>query len=118
MSEQESCSSMTFLHSSLRCALVFVMLSCVLSRGLCQVVTEVSRRSYPTYAPILRAFTTSSPKSGEQTNNGKQIFAGILESAFTARGPETLWTLLKLPCAIMFFIIVVKLLFKVSFGCL
>ncbi|XP_035533837.1 thiosulfate:glutathione sulfurtransferase isoform X2 [Morone saxatilis] len=56
---------MVSLLSSPHCALVFTMLSFVLSRSLCQVVTEVNHRSYPTFSSLFRAFTTSSPKCGE-----------------------------------------------------
>ncbi|XP_059182861.1 thiosulfate:glutathione sulfurtransferase [Centropristis striata] len=58
---------------SLRGPLVFIMLSYVLSRGFCQVVAEVNRTSYPTFGSVLRAFTTSSPKYGEASDNASVV---------------------------------------------
>uniref|UniRef100_A0A3Q2PS10 Thiosulfate sulfurtransferase/rhodanese-like domain-containing protein 1 n=1 Tax=Fundulus heteroclitus TaxID=8078 RepID=A0A3Q2PS10_FUNHE len=54
---------MIALHSSLPGVpvLVLMMLSLLLSRGFCQAVTEVNRRSYPTVASFLRTYTTCSP---------------------------------------------------------
>ncbi|KAM9337799.1 thiosulfate:glutathione sulfurtransferase [Symphorus nematophorus] len=75
---------MILLHSSLRGALVFIMLSCVLSRSLCQAVTEVNRRSYPTYASVFRAFTTSSPKCGESSNNASVVTYSQLKTMLSS----------------------------------
>ncbi|XP_037549823.1 thiosulfate:glutathione sulfurtransferase [Nematolebias whitei] len=47
---------------------VFMMLSLVLSRSFCQVVTEVNRRSCPTLASFIRSFSTS----GSTCCSGKQ----------------------------------------------
>lgn len=61
-------------RSSLHGALALIMLCCVLSRSLCQVVAEVNRRSYPTFGSVLRAFTTSSPTCGEASDSGKKTY--------------------------------------------
>ncbi|MED6242369.1 hypothetical protein ATANTOWER_003728 [Ataeniobius toweri] len=55
---------MVVLHSSVYRGPVLVMLSLLLSRVFCQVVTEVNRRSYPTVASFVRTYTTSSPTCG------------------------------------------------------
>lgn len=52
------------LHSAPVC----VMLSLVLSRSFCKAVTEVNRRSYPTAGAVFRAFTTATPKCGENAS--------------------------------------------------
>ncbi|XP_029979681.1 thiosulfate:glutathione sulfurtransferase [Sphaeramia orbicularis] len=54
-------------------ALIFTMLSYVLTRSFCQVVTGVHRCSYPTYVSVLRAFTTSSPKSGDASDSASVV---------------------------------------------
>ncbi|KAG8009471.1 Thiosulfate sulfurtransferase/rhodanese-like domain-containing protein 3 [Nibea albiflora] len=57
------------------------MLSCLLSRSLCQVVAEVNRRSYPTFGPAFRAFTTSGPQRGaEASDNGSVVTYSQLKS--------------------------------------
>lgn len=56
------------LHGSRRTALVLTMLSCVLSRSLCQVLAQ--GKLCPTFGSALRAFATSSPKCGEESGNG------------------------------------------------
>ncbi|KAK5604020.1 hypothetical protein CRENBAI_024418 [Crenichthys baileyi] len=55
---------MVVLHSSVYTGPVLAMLSLLLSRAFCQVVTEVNRRSYPTVASFVRTYTTSSPTCG------------------------------------------------------
>ncbi|XP_008394557.1 thiosulfate sulfurtransferase/rhodanese-like domain-containing protein 1 [Poecilia reticulata] len=55
---------MIVLHSSLYSVLALTMLSLLLSRGFCQAVTEVNRRSYPTVASFIRTFTTPSTSCG------------------------------------------------------
>ncbi|XP_007554627.1 thiosulfate sulfurtransferase/rhodanese-like domain-containing protein 1 [Poecilia latipinna] len=55
---------MIVLHSSLYSVPSLTMLSLLLSRGFCQAVTEVNRRSYPTVASFIRTFTTPSPTCG------------------------------------------------------
>ncbi|XP_074478092.1 thiosulfate:glutathione sulfurtransferase isoform X1 [Sebastes fasciatus] len=73
------------LPSRLRGALVFFMLSLVLSRGFCQVVAEVNSRSYPTFGSLLRAFTTSSPKCGEAINNASVVTYAQLKTMLSNR---------------------------------
>ncbi|XP_051266851.1 thiosulfate:glutathione sulfurtransferase isoform X2 [Dicentrarchus labrax] len=76
---------MISLLSCPRCALVFTMLSFVLSRSLCQVVTEVNRRSYPTFGSLFRAFTTSSPKCGETSDSASVVTYSQLKSMLSNR---------------------------------
>ncbi|XP_070842276.1 thiosulfate:glutathione sulfurtransferase [Chaetodon trifascialis] len=64
---------MSSLRSGPRGGLILVMLSCALSRSLCQAVAEVSRRSYPTFGAVFRAFATSSPTCGEASNNASVV---------------------------------------------
>ncbi|XP_054893686.1 thiosulfate:glutathione sulfurtransferase isoform X2 [Poeciliopsis prolifica] len=53
------------LHSRPYSGAALIMLSLLWSRGFCQVVTEVNRRSYPTVASFIRTYTTNpSPTSG------------------------------------------------------
>ncbi|XP_061569394.1 thiosulfate:glutathione sulfurtransferase [Cololabis saira] len=49
-----------------RAPLLLMMLSSVLSRGFCQVVTEANLKSYPTFASFIRTFTASTPTSGAE----------------------------------------------------
>ncbi|XP_038134145.1 thiosulfate:glutathione sulfurtransferase-like [Cyprinodon tularosa] len=55
---------MILSHSSLYTIPVLIMLSLLGSRSLCQVVTEVNRRSYPTVASFIRSYTTPTPTCG------------------------------------------------------
>ncbi|KAM4718232.1 thiosulfate:glutathione sulfurtransferase [Anableps anableps] len=55
---------MIVFHSSLCSVPALIMLSLLLSRGFCQVLTEFNRRSYPTVASFIRTHTTSSPTCG------------------------------------------------------
>uniref|UniRef100_A0A3B3BK68 Thiosulfate:glutathione sulfurtransferase-like n=1 Tax=Oryzias melastigma TaxID=30732 RepID=A0A3B3BK68_ORYME len=50
-------------------ALVAAMLSAVVSRGLCQVVTQANLRSIPTFASFARTFTASTPTCGGEKEN-------------------------------------------------
>ncbi|XP_042366632.1 thiosulfate:glutathione sulfurtransferase [Plectropomus leopardus] len=71
---------------SLSGALVFTMLlTCVLSRGFCQVFAEINRRPYPTYGPILRAFTTSSPKCGDASESASVVTYSQLKTMLSNR---------------------------------
>lgn len=54
-----------------------IMLSFILSRTLCQTVAEASYKSYPSLVTTLRAFTTSSPKCGEDSSGGKIILINV-----------------------------------------
>lgn len=54
-----------------------IMLSFILSRTLCQTVAEASYKSYPTLVTTLRAFTTSFPKCGEDSSEGKIIMISV-----------------------------------------
>lgn len=47
--------------------LIFIMLTYLLSRGLCQLASEVKRRSNPTIVSAVRSFTTSNPTCGEES---------------------------------------------------
>ncbi|CAI5673184.1 thiosulfate:glutathione sulfurtransferase isoform X1 [Oreochromis niloticus] len=49
------------------------MLSFVLSRSFCQVVTEANRRCYPAFGSIFRTFSTSSPKCDEASDDGSVV---------------------------------------------
>ncbi|XP_031137987.1 thiosulfate:glutathione sulfurtransferase isoform X1 [Sander lucioperca] len=75
----------SLLSSSLHGAFVFTMLSCVLSRGFCQVVAEVNRRSYPTFGSVLRTFTTSSPKCGEASDSASVVTYSQLKTMLSNR---------------------------------
>ncbi|XP_073344892.1 thiosulfate:glutathione sulfurtransferase [Pagrus major] len=72
-------------HMNLQGALVFIMLSCLLSRSLCQVVAEANRRSYPTYASAFRTFTTSSPKCGEASDSASVVTYSQLKTMLSNR---------------------------------
>lgn len=54
-----------------------IMLFFILSRSLCQTVAEASCKSYPTLVTTLRAFTTSGPKCGEDSREGKIIMINV-----------------------------------------
>ncbi|XP_070784447.1 thiosulfate:glutathione sulfurtransferase [Enoplosus armatus] len=70
---------------SLHGALVFAMMSYVLSRSLCQVVAEVNRKSYPTLGSAFRAFTTSSPKWGEASDSASVVTYSQLKTMLSNR---------------------------------
>uniref|UniRef100_UPI0037E71F5D thiosulfate:glutathione sulfurtransferase n=1 Tax=Semicossyphus pulcher TaxID=241346 RepID=UPI0037E71F5D len=76
---------MLSLISSLHSALVFTMLSYVLSRSFCQVVAEVNRRSYPTVGAVIPTFTTSSPARGEASDNASVVTYSQLKSMLSSR---------------------------------
>ncbi|XP_029313722.1 thiosulfate:glutathione sulfurtransferase [Cottoperca gobio] len=61
------------------------MLSYLLSRSFCQVVAEVNRRSYPTCGSALRAFTTSSPKFEEASENASVVTYSELKTMLSNR---------------------------------
>ncbi|XP_071398172.1 thiosulfate:glutathione sulfurtransferase [Centroberyx affinis] len=56
------------------------MLSCVLSRSFCQVVSGVSRRSSPTRGLLWRAFATSSAKYGAPSDSDSVVTYEQLKS--------------------------------------
>lgn len=82
-----------------RCTLhivVFTMLTYVLTRSLCQAVTEINRRSCSTLSPFFRAFTTAPPKCGNTDDSASVVtylqLKGMLASRsiqlFDVRTPE------------------------------
>uniref|UniRef100_A0A671W6U4 Thiosulfate:glutathione sulfurtransferase-like n=1 Tax=Sparus aurata TaxID=8175 RepID=A0A671W6U4_SPAAU len=72
-------------HVSNQSALVFIMLSLLLSRSLCQVAAEVNLRSCPTFASAFRAFTTSSPKCGEASDSALVVTYSQLKTMLSNR---------------------------------
>ncbi|XP_041824349.1 thiosulfate:glutathione sulfurtransferase-like isoform X2 [Melanotaenia boesemani] len=56
---------MKSFYSNPRASPLLIMLSLVLTRRLCQVVAEVSCKSYPNVASAFRTFSTSVPTCGE-----------------------------------------------------
>ncbi|XP_040921923.1 thiosulfate:glutathione sulfurtransferase [Toxotes jaculatrix] len=66
-------------------ALVFTMLSLVLSRSLCQVATELNRRSCPTLGSVLRTFTTSCPRYGEASDDASSVTYTQLKTMLSNR---------------------------------
>ncbi|XP_036935402.1 thiosulfate:glutathione sulfurtransferase [Acanthopagrus latus] len=72
-------------HISIQGALLFIMLSLLLSRTLCQVVAEVNLRACPTYASAFRAFTTSSPICGEASDSASVVTYSQLKTMLANR---------------------------------
>ncbi|XP_041817787.1 thiosulfate:glutathione sulfurtransferase [Chelmon rostratus] len=72
------------------------MLSFALSRSVCQVVAEASRRSSPAFGSVFRAFTTSSPTCGEASDSASVVSYSQLKTMlsnhdvqlFDVRNPE------------------------------
>ncbi|XP_022050767.1 thiosulfate:glutathione sulfurtransferase [Acanthochromis polyacanthus] len=64
---------------------VFIMLSCVLAQAFCQVATEANSRLYPTLGLVFRAFTTSSPKCGEASENASVVTHSQLKTMLSNR---------------------------------
>ncbi|GAA6214981.1 thiosulfate sulfurtransferase/rhodanese-like domain-containing protein 1 [Lates japonicus] len=71
-------------YRGLNSALVFAMLSFVLSRGFCHVVAEVNSRSCPTFGSVLRSFTTAS-KGGEASDNASVVTYSQLKTMLSNR---------------------------------
>uniref|UniRef100_A0A8C3AUA6 Si:ch211-161h7.8 n=2 Tax=Cyclopterus lumpus TaxID=8103 RepID=A0A8C3AUA6_CYCLU len=61
------------------------MLSCLLSRGVCQAVAKVRPTSYPTFGSVLRAFTTSSPKCGGTTESASVVTYSQLKTMLSSQ---------------------------------
>uniref|UniRef100_A0A3P8TR30 Si:ch211-161h7.8 n=1 Tax=Amphiprion percula TaxID=161767 RepID=A0A3P8TR30_AMPPE len=66
-------------------ASVSIMLSCVLAQTFCQVATEANSRFYPTLGLVFRAFTTSSPKCGEASENASVVTYSQLKTMLSNR---------------------------------
>lgn len=66
-------------------ASVLIMLSCVLARTFCQVITEANSRSYPTLGSVFRAFTTSAPKCGDASKNATVVTYSQLKTMLSNR---------------------------------
>lgn len=66
-------------------ASVFIMLSCVLAKTVCEVATEANSRFYPTLGSVFRAFTTSSPKCGEASENASVVTYSQLKTMLSNR---------------------------------
>uniref|UniRef100_A0A668USI4 Rhodanese domain-containing protein n=1 Tax=Oreochromis aureus TaxID=47969 RepID=A0A668USI4_OREAU len=70
------------------------MLSFVLSRSFCQVVTEANRRCYPAFGSIFRTFSTWSPKCDEASQDVvtyselKTMLASHNIQLFDVRNPD------------------------------
>ncbi|XP_041670264.1 thiosulfate:glutathione sulfurtransferase [Cheilinus undulatus] len=75
---------MLSLFSSLHGALVFSMLSFVLSRSFCQAVAEVSR-SAPTVGSLIRTVTTPRPASRETPDNASVVTYSQLKTMLSNR---------------------------------
>lgn len=82
--EEEDGGAMCLLPSGQSRLLASVMFY-VLSRGLCQAVVEVNSRSYPTFGSVLRAFTTSSPKCGNASDNASVVTYWQLKTMLSTR---------------------------------
>ncbi|CAG5895977.1 unnamed protein product [Menidia menidia] len=60
---------MNSFNRSPSCVPVVAMLSLLLSRTLCQVVTEANLKPYTSFASFIRTFTTSGPTCGGVDDN-------------------------------------------------
>lgn len=59
-------------------------MSYLLSRSLCQVAAEVTRRSYPTFASVFRTFTTSSPACGQTPDSESVVTYSQLKTMLSS----------------------------------